>query len=95
MPSVLVEVVITTAMTPEQVVNELDDVRHRIRGSNLDFDQKTDKALKDNIDVLAATVEFLGAMVRLDDGTIVGQPRTFKADKDPVGDVDAVEDRPR
>lgn len=87
MPSVIVEVVLSTAMTPEQVVNELDDVRHRIRGANLDFDQKTDKALKDNISIITSQTDFIGCMVKQDDGKIVGKPRELKID--PVEVVDA------
>jgi hypothetical protein len=81
MPSIIVEVVYTTAMTPEQVVNELDDVRHRIRGGNFKFDQKTRKDLVDNVQLFVDTVDFLGCMVKLDDGTIVGKPREFVADE--------------
>ena len=86
MPSLIVEVVLTTAMTPEQVANELDDVRHRIRGANLDFEQKTDKALKDNVAIITDTLDFIGAMVKQDDGTIIGKPREYKPEK-AVGEV--------
>lgn len=91
MPSIIVEVVYTTAMTPEQVVNELDDVRHRIRGGNFKFEQTTRKDVQDNIQLFVDTNDFLGCMVKLDDGTVIGKPREFK--EDPVGDVEPLAGR--
>lgn len=92
MPSIIVEVVYTTAMTPEQVVNELDDVRHRIRGGNFKFEQKTTKDVQDNINLFVETNDFLGCMVKLDDGTIIGKPREFVADT-AVGELSVNEGR--